>query len=455
MKIRRIISVFLLSVLLTGLFLTPQAAAATKAATPPKVKAEAALLVDTDNDVVLFDKNAHQKMYPASITKVMTALLVSEAIDRGDLKLKQKITVSKNSLLGLDPDGSSAGIEADEVLTVEQLLYCMLLVSANEACHILAETVDGSVDKFVQHMNQRAKELGCEGTHFVNPSGLHSNDHYTTAWDIYRIAREFMKHDTLMVICNSVSYVVPATNKSEERELHTTNSLISNWRILGYLYDGAQGIKTGTTPEAGHCLVSSASRNGRQMVCVVLGCKGEGDNIESFSETAKLYDYGFDNFTVQTIIQQDEMIKEVPVALSKETDRVVVHPAEDVSSLLPNNVDMKKVERKVTLKNETALAPIKKGDVLGELTITYDGQVRAKVPLLAQYDVSASRFLTVEYQIKQFFSRTIVQVLLVLVALAAIAIFIWCKFFRRNRRYGSSHLSHRRRGRRSYRGRRR
>lgn len=455
MKIRRIISVFLLSVLLTGLFLTPQAAAAAKEAKPPKVKAEAALLVDTDNDVILFDKNAHQKMYPASITKVMTALLVSEAIDRGDLKLQQKITVSSNSLLGLDPDGSSAGIEAGEVLTVEQLLYCMLLVSANEACHILAETVDGSVDKFVQHMNQRAKELGCEGTHFVNPSGLHSNDHYTTAWDIYLIAREFMKHDTLMKICNSVSYVVPATNKSEERELHTTNSLISNWRILGYLYDGAQGIKTGTTPEAGHCLVSSASRNGRQMVCVVLGCEGEGDTIESFSETAKLYDYGFDKFTVQTIIQADEMVKEVPVALSKETDRVVVHPAEDVSSVLPNNVDLEKVERKVTLKNETALAPIKKGDVLGELTITYDGQVRAKVPLLAQYDVSASRFLTVEYQIKQFFSRTIVQVLLVLVALAAIALFIWCKFFRRNRRYGSNRLSRRNRGRRAYRGHRR
>ena len=451
MKIRRIISVFLLSILLTGLFLTPQAQA--KSVKTPKVKAEAALLVDTDKDVVLFDKNAHQKMYPASITKVMTSLLVAEAVDRGDLKWDQKITASASAMAGLDPDGSSAGIEVGETLTVEQLLYCMLLVSANEACSILAEAVDGSVDAFVKHMNERAEELGCDDTHFVNPSGLHNPDHYTTAWDIYQIARQFMTHDALMVICNSVSYEVPKTNKSEPRELHTTNSLISNWRILGYLYDGAQGIKTGTTPEAGHCLVSSASRNGRQMVCVVLGCGGEGDTIESFSETAKLYDYGFDNFSLQTILLEDDMIQEVPVALSREASSVVVHPAEDVSAILPNHYDESKLKKEIKLDNETALAPIQKGDRLGTITLTYDGQERAKVDLLAQFDVSANRFLTVEYQIKQFFSQTIVQVLVVLLLLGALALFIWCKFFRSRRRYGARRRS--RGGSRSYKGRRR
>ena len=451
MKIRRIISVFLLSILLTGLFLTPQAQA--KEVKVPKVRAEAAILVDTDGDVVLYEKNAHQKMYPASITKVMTALLVAEAVDEGKLELDQKITASSTAMLGLDPDGSSAGIVAGEKLTVEQLLYCMLLVSANESCNILAEAVDGSVDEFVKHMNARAKELGCDDTHFVNPNGLHNADHYTTAWDIYVIAREFMKHDALMAICNSVAYEVPKTNKSEPRELHTTNSLISNWRILDYLYDGAAGIKTGTTPEAGHCLVSSASRSGRQMICVVLGCKGEGDTIESFSESAKLYDYGFDGFSQQTVLLSGDMLREVEVALSKEASAVVTHAAEDVSVVLPVNYDKDKLKIDVKPSQEPALAPIQKGDKLGTITVTYDGVERASVPLLAQYDVTASRFLTVEYQIKQFFSQTIVKVLLVLLALVVIAIFIWCKFFRRNRRYGSR-IKRRGQHRRSYRGRR-
>ena len=256
MKIRRILSVFLLAVLLTVSF-TPAAAAAQA----PEVNARAALLVDTEKDIVLYGKNEHERMYPASITKVMTALLVLEAVERGELSLDQNVTASQEAIDNMDPEGSSAGIEKGEVMSVKNLLYCALMVSANEACDVLAVELDGSIKAFVERMNQRAAELGCEDTHFANTNGLHHVDHYTTAWDIYLIAREAMKNETFMTICNTLAYDVPATNKNDSRELHTTNSLISNWRILGYLYDGAEGIKTGTTDEAGYCLLSSAVRS--------------------------------------------------------------------------------------------------------------------------------------------------------------------------------------------------
>lgn len=448
MKIRRILSVFFLAVLLTVSFIPPAAAAEA-----PKVNAKAALLVDTSGDIVLYGKNEHERMYPASITKVMTALLVLEAVERGDLTLDQSVTASQEAIDNIDPEGSSAGIEKGEIMSVKNLLYCALLVSANEACDILAVELEGSIKAFVERMNQRASELGCEGTHFVNTNGLHHDDHYSTAWDIYLIAREAMKNETFMTICNTLAYDVPATNKNGSRELHTTNSLISNWRILGYLYDGAEGIKTGTTDEAGYCLLSSAVRSGRRLVCVVLGCEGQGTNIKTYTDSAKLYDYGFYDFSVQTILTEDEMICEVPVELSKETNYVVVHPAFGAETILPNDVDPTTLDREITLEQEVAFAPIAKGQILGTISLSYQGEVRATVPLLAQYAVNASRFLTAKHQVIQFLSRREVQLAIIAVVVLAVLIVLWWKLLRPKRRYGSRSS---RRGRsRAYRGRRR
>ena len=205
MKIRRILSVFLLTVLMVSLMLTPQAYALPAL----EIKAKAAVLVDADEGRIIFGQNEQEREYPASITKVMTALLTLEAVDAGKLSLDQPITASA-VVNDQDPEGSSAGIEEGEVLTVEQLLYCLLLVSANEAADILAETVSGSREAFVELMNQRAQELGCTGTHFANTNGLHDVNHYTTAYDIYLFFREAMKHETFMTITGSVAYEVPA-----------------------------------------------------------------------------------------------------------------------------------------------------------------------------------------------------------------------------------------------------
>ena len=355
MKIRRILSVFLLTVLMVSLMLTPQAYAMPAL----EIKAKAAVLVDADEGRIIFGQNEQEREYPASITKVMTALLTLEAVDAGKLSLDQPITASA-VVNDQDPEGSSAGIEEGEVLTVEQLLYCLLLVSANEAADILAETVSGSREAFVELMNQRAQELGCTGTHFAYTNGLHDVNHYTTAYDIYLFFREAMKHETFMTITGSVAYEVPATNKSEARELHTTNSLLSNWRILDYLYDGVDCGKTGSTPEAGYCLVSSCLRDGKRLVAVVLGAEGEGTHIESFSESARLYDYGYDNFSKQLVVSTEDVFRQ-PVALSKETDCVMLYPAENAEAFLPSDVTKDQLEQTVTLKNEVADAPITRG----------------------------------------------------------------------------------------------
>ena len=453
MKIRRFLSVFLLTCLLCALF-TPQALALED----PDIHAKAAILVDGETGTVLYDKNMHEELPMASITKVMSALLVLEAVDRGQLRMDQNVTATESSMKGMVEDGSTADIKVGETLTVEQLLYCMLVISANETCNILGEAVSGSVDAFVEKMNQRAQELGCQNTHFVNTSGLPDNEHYTTAWDIYLFTREAMKYDEFMTIVNTKAYTVPATNMTEkERELHSTNALISNWRMTGYLYSGAQGIKTGTTDAAGHCLVSSAIRGSRTLISVVLGCeevKSEkgGTRVESFTETARLFDWGFDNFSTRTVLEENELICEVPVALSNEVATVAVHPAYAAEAVLPKDLELDQLQRTVDCV-ESVNAPVTTGDELGTITISYDGTDYVTVPLLAVADVSASRFLLAKHAIVQFFSRTPVKIASVVLVVLVIAVLLWFRLYGRTRRYGRA--SSKRYRQHAYRGRRR
>ncbi len=439
MKIRRFFALFLLTVILATLTAVPA-----YALEDPDIRAKAALLVDVGSETVLYEKNCHAELDIASTTKIMSALLVFEAIDRGDLQMDQPITASATAFKGLAEDGSTADIVEGETLTVEQLLYCMLVISANETCNILGEAIDGSVDAFVARMNQRAEELGCENTHFANTTGLTKSGHYSSAWDLYLITREAMKHEDFMTIVNTKSYEIPPTNKTEEsRVLHSTNALISNWRLAGYLYSGAQGIKTGSTDAAGQCLVSSAVRGSRTLVSVVLGAEkaekenGSGYIVESFTETARLFDYGFDNFSSRQVLDENELIQEVPVALSKQVSTVAVHPAETTEAMLPNDVTDDQLTRTVKLDNEVADAPIAAGDRLGEITVSCNGQDCVTVPLLAVADVSASRFLLAKRDIGVFFSRTSVRIAAVAIVVLAVALLLWFKLYGRDRRYGS------------------
>lgn len=410
MKIRRFFALFL-SLLLTLCLYMPSMAAGEDVG-EWEVLAKAALLADPDTGEILYARNIHDKLYPASLTKVMTALLVIEAVDEGRIAMDTVLTASESAISNLPDDGSNAGIKVGEELTVEQLLHCILVVSANEACDILAEGISGSVEAFVARMNERAAELGCENTHFMNTNGLQSVEHYTSAWDMYLITREARTHDVFLRICNTKFYEVPPTNVNPSpRKYYTTNYLISTARNADYLYKGANGVKTGSTSDAGYCLVATAERGERALLSVVLGAErvtredGTKDT-QSFSETIRLFDYGFDGFQRAVILDTLELIDEVSVTLSQEQNTVKVHPAESIERLIPSDITVEDITRTVTFHAGSVEAPVQKGQVLGTVTLSYGDTVYATVDLLADEDVSASRLLVFQRDMLEFLGST-------------------------------------------------
>ena len=438
MKTTRSFVSFFLALLLAGLSAVPAEAARV---TDPDVEAKAALLIDQKTGAVIYALNEHDELYPASLTKIMTCLLVLEAVDEGRLKLSQEITATPTALEGLAEDGSTAGIEAGETLTVEELLYCLMVVSANEAGAILAEKISGTVESFVDRMNAKARELGCENTHFMNPHGYHDSQHYTSAWDLYLITKAALEHPMFMTVCDASSHTVPATNLSPERQLNNTNFLIRSGRE--YYNADVHGVKTGSHSQAGNCLVTTAQHASMDLLCVILGADRTQDEkgiwwTYSFVYTDKLYNWAFDNFSYQVILKEDDVAGEAPVSLSS-TDHVTLRPEKAVELLLPKGVKPEDLEKTVTLKSDPAEAPIAEGDVLGSMTITLDGEELAEVDLLAFTGVEASRLRVLWRDVKQFFSTAAAKAVLgVLLVLAAVFGGWRLLFSRRRYRYGRS-----------------
>lgn len=453
MKKNRFFAFALLLVLICGIF--PPAAALDD----PKPACTAAILVDVTNDQVLYEYNADETRYPASITKVMTALLTIEAVERGELSLDQEVsgTTAINDDLSLD--GSSQNILAGETMSVKNLLYCMLMSSANEACNILAQNVSGDISSFVDAMNARAKELGMTGTHFANAHGLHNENHYTTARDIYLLLKEAMTHDLFREIVHTAKYTVPATNLSPERTLINTDALLSEYEYKGYTYDYSLGGKTGSTPEAGKCLASSAEKDGRELICVVLGgeivTQPNGSTlIQSFSESKRLFEWGFNNFSVQSLVADGDLLQEVPVTLSQDKNYVTAQSQGTISALLPNDFDFSKVQTTVTLNSDSVKAPIAQGQTLGQVSVSCDGKDYGTLPLVASNSVSRSTLLYILDCIHDYFNQIMVKLigLAILIVVFAVLFNIFILRKRRNRTRRAKGLSS---GNRQYRGRRR
>ena len=441
MRFRRFFSAFFCAVLL--LALCPLAGAAEEKALPTlDIKAKAALLVDQNTGKIVYGKNEHEELYPASLTKIMTALLVLRAVDEGKLSMDQSISASESAFETLPDDSSSANIKAGEVLTVRQLLECLLIVSANEAGTILAEAVSGSVSAFVEEMNAEAAVLGCENTHFVNPTGLHDPQHYTSAWDLWLITQEALKHEDFLAICDTIKSIIPATNLSPDRTLRTTNYLLDTWRALGYRYRNAHGIKTGSTSDAGYCLVSSAEKGELHLLSVVLGCErvvddsGKAD-VQSFSETKRMFEWGFENFSYKTVQSVNDMLASIPVTLSQETNSVVLHPAEDVVVLLPNVLSSDDLKRVIRFAKESVEAPVQAGEPLAEAVLSYGDTVYATIPLVALSDIEASRSLVLLARVKAVLAKPIVKIAVILVVGLLLALLLWkLTIGRRRYRYG-------------------
>ncbi len=433
----RVFSFLLCAALLAGLLLPTAALAIPEM----DVAASSAILVDADNGDILYEKEAHTRRYPASITKVMTALLTLEAIDRGELSLDKVVTVSSTSQAGLSDDGSSQNIKPGEQLTVEELLYCTLVASANEACNILGETVCGDLSTFVDKMNQRAQELGMKDTHFANPHGLHDENHYSTAYDIWLMTAQAMKNSTFRTIVDTDQYHIPATNLSAERHFYNTNGLLSNWKYIGYTYSKAIGIKTGSTPEAGQCLVSAAVDTGRTLIAVVLGAQNvtmaDGTlDRQSFSESRRLLQWGFANFKRMTIIDETAKLREIKVTLSEEADYVLLSPSGKLEATLPADLKPENFTQEVTVASESVQAPVAKGQILGSVTLTYNGKSYGTLDLVASNSVSRSEKLYTLFRIKTFFEQLWVRLLLIALAVVILILILRHLIFGKRRPRG-------------------
>ncbi|MDE6260059.1 MAG: D-alanyl-D-alanine carboxypeptidase [Oscillospiraceae bacterium] len=381
----------------------------------PQPKARAVIIVDGDSGEVLYDFNARQRMYPASITKIMTSLVVLDAVAAGEISLSTQVTASAQAV-DLPWDSSTAGIKAGEQLTILDLLYCDLLPSGNEACNILSEAVAGTSAEFVVRMNAKAQELGMEDTHFANPHGLHDPEHYTTAYDIYLMAFAAMQNETFRSIVRSPSYELPATNLQESRIIYSSNGLLTGYYAgTGYTYGKAIGIKTGYTGEAGRCLASAAvDELGRTFYCVVLGTEdeeGTGHKF-SFSESKRLLEWAFDNFHRITLLDQEteNVLREVAVTLSDEADYVMAQPVGKIEATMPSDYDPKRAELLVDLP-ESIEAPVAAGDKLGTITFQYDGVTYGTLDMVAMDSVERSNFLYTVQQIQEYWGKWWVKAL--------------------------------------------
>lgn len=403
-----------------------------------EVDAEAVVLLNLDTGDVLYEKNKSSKMYPASLTKLMTALLLYE--NSTDLDADQ-ITVSKNALKLLEgTDSSTGGLKAGEILTARQMLYVLLLSSANDGANAIAEHVSGDIDTFVSLMNNRAAELGMTGTHFANAHGLNDPAHYTTAEDMAILTQKFLSVDVLKEVCYTTKYKLPATNLSKERSYTTTNLLMLNngqkcsaekYKNQPYYYKYAHGVKTGYTDPAGRCLISTATKDGYTYLCVLMNSPvydGAGNKIRiEFGDTKALYEWAFNDFEYKTVLNGGDIIGEAPVELSWDTDFVSASPSESLSAIVPKVADTSTVSTNVHWYKESFDAPIKKGDILGECDVSYAGESLGTVTLVAMQDVERSTIMYAARGTKRFFSKLFKSVpflIFIAVLLIAVAVFI-------------------------------
>ncbi len=391
------------------------------------IDAKASILVNAETGEIIEAKNEKEKEYPASTTKMMTALLALENCQLSDI-----VTIQQEDIAAAGAGASNAGLKAGEQVTVENLLYCLMLPSAFEAANALARTAGGSVDNFVKMMNDRASELGCVNTHFVNPTGMHDTDHYSCAYDLYLIAREAMKNSTFQTIVNTAQKKLPATNKNPERIIYTTNELIRSSYSSIY-YDNCYGIKTGHTTPAGYCLVSYAKQGDYSYYSVVLGAKAGTQYAGSFTETKRLFEWAFDNFRMRTATEGGSAVTECPVRLGKGVDHVTLVTAQDVSVLLPKGADTSDLETTLDV-SESYDAPIAQGQKLGTVTYSYNGTACATADLIALSEVQRSPILFALDQISKFLHWLPIRILVTIAVILFVLYLVFSFIAGRNRR---------------------
>lgn len=325
------------------------------------LNAKSAILMEEATGNILYESNPDERLPIASVTKVMTMLLIMEAVDSGKISLDDMVTVSENAM---SYGGSTMFLETGEQLTVNDMLKGIAVASANDGCVAMAEHLAGSESAFVDMMNEKAKELGMENTHFMNTNGLDEDDHYSSARDVAIMSRELMKHETIF----NYTSIWMDTLRGGKFQLANTNKLIR-------FYDGANGLKTGSTSKALCCLSAAAKRNDMQLIAVVLGAP---TSAERFASAKSLLDYGFANYEVNTQITAGDEVQKI--AVEKGVDKEVGVVAGDSCSTLVKKGQEDNITKEIKI-DETITAPIEAGQKIGTMTISRDGEVIADIDL--------------------------------------------------------------------------
>ena len=363
----------------------------------PEISADTAILIDSSSEKVLYSKNQNQKMYPASTTKILTAILTIENCNLNDV-----VTVPYEAISSITSGYSVAALQTGEQLTVEQLLQVMLVHSANDAANVLAYHVSGSIENFADLMNTKVSELGLTNTHFTNPSGMHAENHYTTAHDLAIIMKYCMKNDTFRSLSSLKYCTIPATNKYDVRVFNTTNELLiyDNRDVSSnYYYKYAIAGKTGYTTQAKNCLVSVAKKENLELICVVLSAGIYPNNVSAkFVDTKSIFDYGYNNYTIKKLREKDAIATQIEIGNgTKETRNLDLLISDDLSALVTQDEFDTDFEPQIELQ-DNLFAPIAQGQVVGKVTYTIDG-MQYSSNLLASHSVEQSGFITIVVQI--------------------------------------------------------
>lgn len=345
-----------------------------------ELNCKSAILIDATTGRVIYEKNAHEALPPASVTKIMTMLLTMEALDSGKITLDDKVTISKQAS-SRSTKGTMLLLDEGEVRTVKELLYGIAVESANDACIAMAEYIAGSEDEFVRLMNKKAAELGMKDTTFKNANGLHIDGHVTSAYDIALMSKELLKHQKIFDFVAKYMVTVYVGKKNDiKRELVNKNKMVR-------FFNDVDGIKTGFTDQAKYCISVTAKRNNLRLISVIMGAP---DTTVRNREARKLLDYGFANYTNFNVAKAGDKIKEVGI-LKGDCDKINA-VAEGNMSLLLMKGEEKGIQKDVKIPDKLA-APIKKGQKIGELIVMKDNKEIAKFNLVADREVTRASLL--------------------------------------------------------------
>nr|WP_316614329.1 D-alanyl-D-alanine carboxypeptidase family protein [uncultured Ruminococcus sp.] len=383
-------------------------------------KSKAVYLENLDTGAVILEKSAEERVYPASTTKIMTYAVVADNVADFDHTM---VDINEAVFKDLDPESTVMGLSQHigEKYSIRDLLYGMMLPSGNDAALVLADFVGGgSIPAFVEKMNAKAQELGCSGTSFVNPHGLHDPNHYTTAKDMATIAKYAITTQDFMTITSTVSYT---PERFDQPITNTNYMMINNADTAKYYYPNVKGIKTGYTDEAGKCLVTTASKDGLTYLAVCMGAEYsfEEDINYAMLDSCDLYDWVFENMAQRTVYGATEVVKTVNVNFGKGEDKVSLMPQGELTALLPKNYDQSLV--KVEVECDDAVdAPVTKGQAVGKVTVKYDDMTVGTTDAIASKDIELDRTKVFWKNVGDWFKKNFILIAIIAVVIIALII---------------------------------